>query len=166
MCMQTHYASGLPIGHVPDALDNRQITEAILLIPTFEDNVGFERAIAFRQGMYTNVERAGSFVLVSRKEAMKARRSMSGGWSFDSSTCRRASHNGTMGRGQVGQNALETILTDFARHCDRPVLLANDFLAGVGEGALAAIGAQPSDAAVDPTLALAPVAPTALPTFE
>ena len=149
MGMQTHYASGLHIGHVPDSVDNRQITEAVLLIPTSEDNVGLERTVAFRQGMYTSVERAESFVLVSRKEAMKARRSMSDSWSFDSSTCRRASYNGTMGRGQLGQNTLETILTDFARHCDRRVLLVNDFLAGVGEGALAAIGARLSDAAGD-----------------
>ena len=49
--------------------------------------------------------------------------------------------------GQLGAQAVEIVLRDLVKTCTKKVLLVNDMVAGVGEVALAALGARLSDEA-------------------
>ena len=145
--LPSHFANRVHVIHAPDASNNRKVTEAIMIAPTSEDTTGLEQSIALRHGAFVDVENVRSFVVVSRKEAARARRALMEGWSFDSklATCKLSGNS--LFQGQIGQCTVETVLKDFAKTCDRKVLLVNDMVAGVGEVALAALGARLSNEA-------------------
>ena len=69
------------------------------------------------------------------------------GWSFDSKTTSCKYNNSSVVQGQLGAQAVEVVLRDLVKTCTRKVLLVNGMVAGVGETALAALGARLSDEA-------------------
>ena len=72
--------------HKQDAAGNRKVTQAVMIVPTSDEPTGLEQSIALRHGAFVDVENPKSFVVVSRKEAARARRVMMEGWSIDSKT--------------------------------------------------------------------------------
>ena len=115
--------------------------------PTSEEPTGLEQSVALRHGAFVDVENPTSFVIASRKEAARARREMMQGWSFDSKTTSCKYNNSSVVQGQLGAQAVEVVLRDLVKTCTRKVLLVNGMVAGVGETALAALGARLSDEA-------------------
>ena len=69
------------------------------------------------------------------------------GWSFDSKMASCKYNNTSVVQGQLGEKTLEILLRDFVKTCTKKVLLVNDMVAGIGETALAALGARLSDEA-------------------
>ena len=133
--------------HKQDAAGNRKVIQAAMIVPTSDEPTGLEQSIALRHGAYVDVENPTSFVVASRKEAARARRVMMQGWSFDSKTSSHKYNNSSVIQGQLGEEAVLTLLRDLAKTCSKKVLLVNDMVAGVGEVALAALGARLSDEA-------------------
>ena len=144
----THFvANPVNIVHEQDALGNRKVTQAVMIVPTSDDSTGLEQSIALRHGAFVDVENPKSFVVASRKEATRARRELMQGWSFDSKMVSCKYNNTSVVQGQLGEKTLEILLRDFVKTCTKKVLLVNDMVAGIGETALAALGARLSDEA-------------------
>ena len=71
------------------------------------------------------------------------------GWSFDSKMTSCKYNGSSVVQGQIGQNTVEIMLKDFVKTCTKKVVLVNDMVAGIGETALAALGARLSDEACE-----------------
>eukprot|EP00974_Lingulodinium_polyedra_P118003 11165525-Lingulodinium_polyedra.AAC.1 len=131
----THCVRRVRVAHVADNLGVKDSTEALLLYPLDEDDVtGMERSDAMKHGFFTDAPVADSFVNISRKVAMSAKRALEDNWEFElasgSSVYACASK---VGRGQLGVSTHELILKDIAKNCYRPVLLVSEFVSASGE---------------------------------
>ena len=108
----------------------------------------FEKAQLIRNGVFVEVEPPTDFVKVSKKLSMECRRSQAQGWKTEGLVTSSRHHVPTKsGRGQLGWQFWEVVLTDLVKHCAAPNILVNDFMAGVGEVGIAALRVKVSQVA-------------------
>ena len=104
----------------------------------------------FRDGVLVDLETPREFVNVSKRFSLDCCRSQAAGWKTEGLTCTTRNYvAGKVGRGQIGCQTYEVLLTDLVKHCSAPNLLVNDFMAGVGEVGVAALRVKVSVAAKD-----------------
>ena len=109
-----------------------------------------EKSAMFRDGVLVDLETPREFVNVSKRFSLECRRSQAAGWKTEGLTCTTRNYvAGKVGRGQIGCQTYEVLLTDLVKHCSAPNLLVNDFMAGVGEVGVAALRVKVSVAAKD-----------------
>ena len=145
----THFGKTVNCVHVVDGLGVKEVTTGLLLMPVADDvQTGFESSSAVRTGTFTDVPASNSYVIVTKKVAMQAKRAEQDDWKFEvPTTTSRFYNNNKTARGQLGEGLFQHVLTDFVQNCSRKYMLVNDMIMGCGEIGLAAIGAKTSEAA-------------------